>query len=37
MNERTGKGADDARRTALILMGAGLALLVLAVTLGGFP
>lgn len=37
MNERTGKGADDASRTALILLGAGLILLVLALTFDGFP
>ncbi|GJE37617.1 hypothetical protein QO016_003433 [Methylobacterium persicinum] len=37
MNERTGKGADDARRTAIILMGVGVVLLILALTFAGFP
>lgn len=37
MSEGAGKEVDDARRTALFLMGIGLVLLVLALAPGGFP
>lgn len=37
MNERMSRRSDEARRAALILMGAGLVLLALALALVGFP
>jgi hypothetical protein len=37
MSGRIGRSRDDSRRIALILMGLGLALLTLALALGGLP
>lgn len=37
MNERMSRRADEAGRAALMLVGAGIVLIALALALGGFP